>query len=123
MNTITVIGNVGKDPELKYTQGGKAVVKFTMADTRGKDDQKETIWHNVVCFDEMAENVAEQVRKGTRVLVQGRFSERKYQDKDGQDRTWQEVVADEVSLSLRWGKKDQTTAIAKTFNATEEDPF
>jgi len=123
MNTITVIGNVGKDPELKYTQGGKAVVKFTVADTRGKDDQKETIWHNVVCFDEMAENVAEQVRKGTRVLIQGRFSERKYQDKDGQDRTWQEVVADEVSLSLRWGKKDQTATLAKTFNATEEDPF
>jgi single-strand DNA-binding protein len=123
MNQISVTGNVGKDPELKYTAGGKAVVKFTIADTRGKDDQKETIWHNVVCFDEMAENVADQVKKGSRLLIQGRFSERKYQDKDGQDRTWQEIVADEIALSLRWGKKDATAALAKTFSAVEEDPF
>jgi len=123
MNTITVTGNVGKDTELKYTAGGKAVAKFTVADTRGKDDQKETIWHNVVCFDEMAENIAAQVTKGTRLVIQGRLSERKYQDKNGQDNVWREIVADEVSVSLRWCKKDATASLAKTFNAIEEDPF
>lgn len=123
MNTITIVGNVGKDPELKYSAGGKAIVKFTVADTRGKDDQKETIWHNVVCFDEMAENVADQVSKGSRLVIQGRLSERKYQDKNGQDNLWREIVADEVSVSLRWGKKDATASLARSFNATEEDPF
>lgn len=130
MNTITVTGNVGKDPEIKYTAGGKAVVKFTVADTRGKDDQKETIWHNVVCFDEMAENVAEQVNKGTRVVIQGRLSVREYLDKNGEKKMWQEIIADEISLSLRWGKRDSTSQmnrvtnkIAQQFNAIEEDPF
>lgn len=123
MNTITVTGNLGKDPEIKFTAGGKAVVKFTLADTRGKDEAKETIWHNVVCFDEMAENVAEEVKKGSRVLVQGRLSVSKYTDKEGQEKTWQEIIADEVAVSLRWAKKDAVARVASAFSATEEDPF
>lgn len=123
MNTITVIGNVGKDPELRFTQGGKAVAKFTVATTRGKDEKKETTWHNVVVFDEQAENVCEQVKKGSRVLVQGRLSKDDYKDKDGNQRQSVEIVADDVCLSLRWKAKDAVARIASTFNATEEDPF
>jgi len=54
MNTITVVGNVGRDPELRVTGSGMAVLKFSVADTRGKDDKKQTSGHNIVCFGEQA---------------------------------------------------------------------
>lgn len=129
MNTITVIGNVGGDPELRYSAGGKAVVKFSVADTRGKDDTKQTQWHRVVAFDEQAENVAAQVTKGARVLVTGRLNIDKYKDKEGVERTSYEIAADDVCLSLRWKPREnqaQTAAaasrVADAFDATE-DPF
>lgn len=123
MNTITVTGNVGRDPELRFSQAGKAIAKFSVADSRGKDDGKEVIWHNVVCFDDMAENVTEQLTKGQRVVVTGRLSVNKYTDREGQEKVAHEIVADEVSVSLRWKKKDATASLARTFNAIEEDPF
>lgn len=126
MNTITVTGNVGKDPELRFTQGGKAVAKFTVADTRGKGDDKQTTWHNVVCFDEQAENVCEQVKKGSRVLVQGRLNKDKYVDKDGNNRESVEIVADEICLSLRWKKTDKVDRLSNQFAGSvleDEEPF
>lgn len=126
MNTITVTGNVGKDPELRFTQGGKAVAKFTVADTRGKGDDKQTTWHNVVCFDEQAENVCEQVKKGSRVLVQGRLNKDKYVDKDGNNRESVEIVADEICLSLRWKKTDKVYRLSNQFAGSvleDEEPF
>lgn len=126
MNTITVTGNVGKDPELRYTQSGKAVAKFTVADTRGKGDDKQTTWHNIVCFDEQAENVCEQVKKGSRVLVIGRLNKDKYQDKEGNQRESVDIVADEICLSLRWKKTDKVARVANQFGADvldEEEPF
>ena len=128
MNTITVIGNVGQEPELKYTASGKPIAKFSVADTRGKDDQKQTQWHRVTVFDEQAEVVVEQVRKGARVLVTGRLQIDKYTDKDGQERTSYDIVADDVCLSLRWRPRDPqaTAAVARVtsaFDGTEEEPF
>ena len=123
MNTITVTGNVGRDPEIRFTQAGKPVAKFSVADSRSKGDDKEVIWHNVVCFDEMAENVTEQLVKGQRVVVTGRLSVNKYTDKEGQEKVAHEIIADEVSVSLRWKKKDGTAYAAKSFNAIEEEPF
>lgn len=123
MNTITIIGNVGKDPELRYTQGGKAIAKFTVATTRGKDDKKDTTWHNVVVFDEQAENVCEQVKRGSRVLVQGRLSKDKYQDKEGNQRESIEIVADDVCLSLRWKPRDPNIRTVQAVEMSEEDPF
>lgn len=129
MNTITIIGNVGGDPELRFAASGKAVVKFSVADTRGKDEQKQTQWHRVVAFDEQAENVAAQVQKGARVLVTGRLNIDKYTDKEGVERTSYEIVADDVCLSLRWKPREnqqQTAAavarVADAFDASE-DPF
>ena len=120
MNTITIIGNVGKDPELRFTTAGKAVAKFSVATTRGKDDKKETTWHNVVVFDEQAENVCEQVKKGSRVLVMGRLNKEKYTDKNGNERESVEIVADDVCVSLRFRAKSEFVRSAVT---TDEDPF
>lgn len=130
MNTITVIGNVGQDPELRFTKGGKPVVKFSVADTRGKDEAKQTQWHRVTAFDEQAEVVAEQVRKGARVVVIGRLQIDKYSDISGTEKTSYEIIADDVCLSLRW-KPRQNDAVAqavRALGATEvydpsEDPF
>lgn len=127
MNTITVIGNVGKEPELRYTTSGKAVVTFAVADTRGKDDQKETQWHNVVCFDQQAENVAAQVTKGARVLVTGRLNKASFIGKDGTKKEKVEIVADDVCLSIKFGPRTERPASAgpsivqSTF--ADEDPF
>lgn len=123
MNTITVTGNVGRDPEIRYTQSGKPVANFSVADSRSKGDDKEVIWHNIVCFDEMAENVTEQLSKGQRVVVSGRFTVNKYLSKDGVEKVAHEIVADEISVSLRWKKKDATATLARTFDAVEEDAF
>lgn len=120
MNTITVIGNVGKDPELRYTAGGKAVAKFSVGDTRGKGDDKQTTWHYVTCFDEQAENVCEQVKKGSRVLVVGRLAKEKYTDKNGNERESVDILADDVCLSLRFAAKTAGKVAAPVI---DEDPF
>lgn len=129
MNTITISGNVGRDPELKYSASGTAVVKFSVADTTGKDDNKKTVWHDVVVFKEQAEHVAASVKKGSRVIVTGRLDKSEYTGKDGVKKQRVEVIADDVSISLRWSAHGDDTNIntAKDLlNATDvddEEPF
>lgn len=129
MNTITISGNVGRDPELKYSASGTAVVKFSVADTTGKDDNKKTVWHDVVVFKEQAEHVAASVKKGSRVIVTGRLDKSEYTGKDGVKKQRVEVIADDVSISLRWSAYGDDTNIntAKDLlNATDvddEEPF
>lgn len=108
MNQISIVGNVGKDPELRVTQGGKQVASFSVATTRGRDESKQTTWHNVVCFDEMAENVIEAVKKGSRVVVIGRQENSTFEGRDGQKRSKSEIVADEVCLSIRYRRESRT---------------
>jgi len=128
MNTITISGNVGRDPELRYTQQGKAVAKFSVADSRGKDENKETTWHNVVCFDEMAENICEAIVKGARVVVIGRLVSNEYIDKEGVKKVAWDVLADDICLSLRFKPKSQGATRPKasapqTSPFSDEDPF
>jgi len=129
MNTITVSGNVGRDPELKYSASGTAVVKFSVADTTGKDDNKKTVWHDVVVFKEQAENVAASIKKGSRVIVTGRLDKSDYTGKDGVKKQRVEIIADDVSISLRWAsvESDSNISNAKTLlNADvveDEEPF
>lgn len=129
MNTITISGNIGRDPELKYSASGTAVVKFSVADTTGKDDNKKTVWHDVVVFKEQAEHVAASVKKGSRVIVTGRLDKSEYTGKDGVKKQRVEVIADDVSISLRWSAYGDDTNIntAKDLlNATDvedEEPF
>ena len=129
MNTITVSGNVGRDPELKYSANGTAVVKFSVADTTGKDDNKKTVWHDVVVFKEQAENVAASIKKGSRVIVTGRLDKSEYTGKDDVKKQRVEIIADDVSISLRWAahESDSNISNAKTLlNADvveDEEPF
>lgn len=131
-NNITVHGNIGSEPELRYTQAGMAVLEFSVADTYGRDDKKKTTWHNVVCFGQLAENVAGSAEKGSNVIVMGRFEQDEYTKKDGTKGKVTKVIADEVGMSCRWSKwvKDQTDStmakIGKVFpNATVagDQPF
>lgn len=129
MNTITISGNVGRDPELKYSASGTAVVKFSVADTTGKDDNKKTVWHDVVVFKEQAEHVAASVKKGSRVIVTGRLDKSEYTGKDGVKKQRVEVIADDVSISLRWSAYGDDTNIktAKDLlnaaDVADEEPF
>ena len=106
-----VVGNVGKQPELRQTKTGKQMTRFGVASTKtveGRDPQ--TSWVNVLCFDEQAVNVCERIAKGDRVIVSGRMEVETYSDKDGVERTSVNLLADDVGVSLRFGRKGQPTA-------------
>ena len=105
-NTITVVGNVTRDPELRYTQSGKATVNVGIAVNRryqvNGEWQEQTSYMNVVAWDQLAENIAASLTKGSRVLVTGRLDVREYESREGGKRTAVEIVADEIGPSLRW---------------------
>jgi single-strand DNA-binding protein len=113
MNHITIHGNVGSEPELKFSASGMAIAEFSVADTYGKDDKKKTTWHNVIVFGALAENLCASVTKGNSVIVHGRYEVEEYTKKDGTKGKSVKVVADEIGMSLRWDRwvKDQTDAV------------
>jgi len=97
VNKVILLGNLGRDPELRYTQSGTAVAKFSVAtSSRTKDGGDKTEWHNVVAWDKLAELVNRLVGKGSKVYVEGRLQTREYTDKDGNRRWSTEVVAREM---------------------------
>jgi len=105
---ITVVGNAVQDPELRFTPSGAAVAKFTVASTPRTYDKDTQAWKDgttlylpVSVWRQQAEHVAESVIKGCRVVVQGRLSQRSYEDREGVKRTVFELEADEVAVSLR----------------------
>lgn len=122
MNRITVAGNVGREPELKYSQAGLAVLKFSVADTSGKDDKKKTIWHNVTAFGDLAENAAGSLIKGTRVVIDGKLTEDVYTNKEGVEVRRFNVLADDISLSIRFGGMEPVQPAAPA-PSDEEEPF
>ena len=106
-NTITVVGNVTRDPELRYTPSGQANTVLGIAVNRRWMNRTTNEWEeqvsffNVVAWGSLAENVGESVAKGTRVVVTGRLEQRTY-EKDDEKRVVVEVIADEIAPSLRW---------------------
>jgi len=104
VNKVIVLGNLGRDPETRYTADGAAITNITVATSdRWKDkasgEMKEaTEWHRIVFFGRQAEIAGEYLRKGRPVYVEGRLRTRKWQDKDGQDRYTTEIVADNMQL-------------------------
>lgn len=121
MNHTIVMGNVGRQPEgLKYTNNGLAVLKFSLADTRGKDDNKKTSWYDVVVFDKQAESVAEAIRKGDRIIVVGRFQVEDYEKKDGTKGRRVELVADEIGLSIKY-RRNNDDALMQAFPGSQLD--
>ena len=127
MNNITVTGNVGRDPEIKFAQSGTAILKFTVADTSGRDDNKKTQWWNIVCFGDLAENVAASINKGTRVKVLGKVQREKYTGQDGVEKERTEILADDVGISLRWQPAGDAPVSRVTAPAQpaldDEEPF
>ncbi len=121
MNHTVVMGNVGRQPEgLKYTSAGLAVLRFSLADTRGKDDNKKTSWYDVVVFDKQAEAVAEVIRKGDRIIVVGRFQVEDYEKKDGTKGKSVQLVADEIALSIKY-RRNNDDALMQAFPGSQLD--
>jgi single-strand DNA-binding protein len=112
LNKVLIIGNLGRDPEMRYTPSGQAVTQFTVAVNRNWKDgqgewQEETEWFRVVVWREAAERAAENLRKGGKVFVEGRLQTRQWEDKEGQKRYTTELVADRVtSLERRQEGQD-----------------
>ena len=106
-NSVTVIGNVTRDPELRFTASGQATATFGIAVNRRWMNRQTNEWQeavsflNVVCWREQAENAAESLHKGTRVIVTGRLKQRSYDNRDGQKVTVIEMDVDDVGPALR----------------------
>ena len=115
-NVVELIGNITRDPELRFTPSGAAVANFGLAVNRRWRNQQTNEWEeqvsffDVVCWRELAENVTESLTKGSRVMVSGRLDQRSWETQDGEKRSKVEVVADEVGPSLRWA----TAQVTKT---------
>jgi len=103
INKAILIGNLGKDPETRYSANGNAITNVTVATNESWKDksgemQDRTEWHRVVFFNRLAEIAAEYLRKGSTVYVEGRIQTRKWQGQDGQDRYTTEIVASEMQM-------------------------
>jgi single-strand DNA-binding protein len=104
VNKVIIVGNLGKDPETRYSPNGGAICNVRIATTRNWKDKasgekkEETEWHAVVFYDRLAEIAGEYLKKGRSVYVEGRLKTRKWQDKEGQDRYTTEIIATEMQL-------------------------
>jgi single-strand DNA-binding protein len=104
LNKVTLIGNLGADPEVRYMPAGGAVATISLATTRRWKDKQSgerkeaTEWHRVVFFSPLAEIVGEYLKKGRQVYVEGRLQTRKWQTQEGQDRYTTEIVANEMNM-------------------------
>lgn len=104
INKVILIGNLGSDPEVRYSQAGAAITNISVAtsdtwkDKQTGQAQERTEWHRVVFFNRLAEIAGEYLRKGSKVYIEGSLRTRKWQDRDGQDRYTTEVVANEMQM-------------------------
>ena len=104
INKVILVGNLGRDPEIRYAPSGAAVANITLAtsdswkDRQTGEQQERTEWHRVVFFNRLAEIVGEYLKKGSQVYVEGRLQTRKWQDQSGQDRYTTEIVANEMQM-------------------------
>ena len=108
-NTVTVVGNVTRDPELRFTPSGAAVANFGLAwNRKGQNDEEVVSFFDVTCWSGLAENVAESITKGSRVVVYGRLDQRSWENQEGERRSKVEIVADDVAPSLKWATAEIT---------------
>jgi single-strand DNA-binding protein len=111
-NTVTVVGNITRDPELRFTPTGQAVASFGMAVNRRYQKNGEwveqTSFFNVTAWGTLGENASNSLHKGARVLVNGRLDQRSWETPEGEKRSVVEIVADEIGPSLRWATVEVT---------------
>lgn len=127
---ITVVGNLTNDPELRFTPSGAAVANFTIASTPKVFDRQanefkdgDTLFLRCAVWREAAENVAESLAKGTRVVAQGRLKPNNYETKEGEKRTAMELEVDEIGPSLRWASANVTRAQRGNGGQQQGQPF
>lgn len=112
INKVILVGNLGNDPEIRYSQAGAAITNISIAtsetwkDKQTGQPQERTEWHRVVFFNRLAEIAGEYLRKGSKVYVEGSLRTRKWQDKDGNDRYTTEIVANEMQMLDSRGASD-----------------
>lgn len=113
VNKVILIGNLGRDPEVRYNSDGTAISNMSIAttsqwkDRKSNEKQEETEWHRVVFYGKLAEIAGEYLTKGRSIYVEGRLRTRKWKSKDGQDRYTTEVIADQ--MQMLGGNKDATS--------------
>jgi len=141
-NTITIVGNATRDPEVRYTPSGQAVATFGVAVNRRWQNRQTNEWEEAVSFfdvtawQQLAENVAESITKGSRVVVSGRLDQRSWETNEGEKRSKVEIVADEIAPSLKYATAAVTRNPKKDGNydapfpndppegyASDEEPF
>ncbi|MDG2271344.1 MAG: single-stranded DNA-binding protein [Halioglobus sp.] len=104
INKVIIVGNLGNDPEVRYSQAGAAITNISVAtsevwkDKQTGQPQERTEWHRIVFFNKLAEIAGEYLRKGSKVYIEGQLRTRKWQDKEGQDRYTTEIVSNEMQM-------------------------
>ena len=124
VNKVILVGNLGKDPELRYTPNGTAVANFPLATSENFKDrdgnrQERTEWHNIVAWRQLAEICGKYLHKGKQIYIEGKLQTRKWQDKNGVDRYTTEVVADSMQMLGRAG--DDSSYAQGNSNSRNED--
>jgi single-strand DNA-binding protein len=121
-NAITLTGNCTRAPELRFTASGKATASFGLAVNRSwkRDDEwvEEVSFFDVTCWGQLAENTAESIEKGTRLIVTGRLDQRTWENQEGQKRSKVELVADEIGAAMSWA----TVTVTKNERHTPNEP-
>jgi len=132
VNKVILIGNLGRDPEVRYSPNGGAIANITLATSDSWKDKNtgeqvdKTEWHRVVFFRRLAEIVGEYLKKGSKVYIEGKLQTRKWQDKEGNDRYTTEVVANEMQMldsrggSTSYNQEEAPAAQPATQPATQE---
>jgi single-strand DNA-binding protein len=121
-NNVSVVGNLTRDPELRFTPSGQATASFGVAVNRRWQNRQNNEWEeavsffDVVCWGQLAENAAQSLTKGTRILVSGRLDQRSWETPEHERRSKIEITADEVAPSLRWA----TASVTKNERRTPE---
>ena len=134
VNSATLIGNLGKDPETKFTPAGKQVTNFSLATTEKYNGESKTTWHNIIAWGKLAEICAKYLAKGSKVYIRGKIQNRSYQDKDGSTKYISEIVAFDMTMLDSRGTGDSSPAQRQpqrqpqerkeeTFAPDEEIPF
>ncbi len=125
-NTLTLVGNITQDPEVKFSQGGTSITRFGLAvnrrwtDRTTNEQREDTMFVDVVCFNGLGDNVVRSLHKGDSIIVEGRLNLNTWTTDTGENRRRHEVVADNVGASLRWASVDITKNAKGTPAAAQE---
>lgn len=127
VNKVILVGNLGKDPEVKYSGNGMAIAHLTLAtsetykDKNTGDNVEKTEWHRIAAFRRLAEIMGEYLKKGSKIYIEGKLQTRKWKDAQGVDRWTTEIIANEMQMLDSRGGRDQPVQQPKDY-ATDEKP-